>query len=228
VPGIPGLEAASPLTSDSALELDYLPQHLLIVGGGYIGVELGQIFRRLGSRVTIFQREAHLLPEDTDISEAVESTLKDDGIAVELEAVVSLVQGKSGERVRIHITRPNGVQIFEGTHLLTATGRVPMTQGIGLELAGVDLDANGFIKVNDRLETTEAGTWALGDCAGGPQHTHVALDDYRIVKTNIFAGGDRRITGRLIPHTVFIDPELQGRKCPNISYPAGQNSCRNS
>jgi pyruvate/2-oxoglutarate dehydrogenase complex dihydrolipoamide dehydrogenase (E3) component len=209
LPAIPGLAAAGPLTSDSALELDDLPKHLLIIGGGYIGVELGQIFRRLGSRVTLFQRTAHLLPqEDTDLSEAVESVFNQDGIEVELNASVLSVEGKSGDQIRLTINRSDGERIFRGTHLLVATGRVPMTQGIGLNCAEVETDENGFIKVNDRLETTAADTWAMGDCAGSPQHTHVALDDYRIVKANVFDGGDRRATDRLIPHTVFIDPEL--------------------
>jgi pyruvate/2-oxoglutarate dehydrogenase complex dihydrolipoamide dehydrogenase (E3) component len=209
IPDIPGLAQALPLTSESALELDRLPDHLLIIGGGYIGVELGQVFRRFGSRVTIVQHAAYLLPsEDTDVSQAIETIFKEDGITVECNAVITAVEGKSGEAVRLRATLPDGERIIEGTHLLVAAGRTPMTRGIGLEEAGVQLDTHAFIKVNDRLETTSADTWALGDCAGSPQQTHVSLDDYRIVKANVFAGGNRRTTDRLIPHTVFIDPEL--------------------
>jgi pyruvate/2-oxoglutarate dehydrogenase complex dihydrolipoamide dehydrogenase (E3) component len=209
MPAIPGLGDANPLTSESALELTELPEHLAIIGGGFIGVELGQVFRRFGSRVTIIQHAAHLLPaEDTDVSQSVEQIFKEDGIEVVLDAVVSGVKGKSGEAVQLHVIASGSERIVEGTHLLVATGRSPLTRGVGLENAGIELNARGFIRVNDRLETSAPDTWAMGDCAGSPQQTHVALDDYRIVKANVFAGGNRRTTDRLIPHTVFIDPEL--------------------
>jgi pyruvate/2-oxoglutarate dehydrogenase complex dihydrolipoamide dehydrogenase (E3) component len=209
MPDIPGLAQTSPLTSESALELDRLPGHLLIIGGGYIGVELGQAFRRFGSRVTIIQHAAHLLPsEDADVSHAIETIFREDGITLECNAVITAVEGKCGETVRLRAELPDGERIIEGTHLLVAAGRTPMTRGIGLEEAGIQVDTHGFVKVNDRLETTAADTWAMGDCAGSPQQTHVALDDYRIVKANVFSGGNRRTSDRLIPHTVFIDPEL--------------------
>lgn len=209
MPSLPGLVEAMPLTSTSALELGRRPEHLLILGGGYIGVELAQAFRRFGSRVTIVQRAAHLLPaEDTDISEAVEEIFREDGIDLELGAEVVSVDGRSGERVVLRLRAPDAPRTIEGSDLLVAVGRVPSTRDVGLEAAGVQVDARGFIVVNDRLETTAPSTWAMADSAGMPQQTHVALDDYRIVKANVFAGGSRSTSDRLIPHTVFLDPEL--------------------
>jgi probable pyridine nucleotide-disulfide oxidoreductase len=209
LPEIPGLLDAQPLTSQSALELDRLPRHLLILGGGYIGVELGQAFRRFGAAVTIVQHGAHLLStEDPDVSEAIEAAFKEDGIDVVLNADVDSVTGRSNGHVSLKLLTSAGERTIEGSDLLIAAGRKPMTDGIGLDLAGVELDPRGFIRVNDRLETSAPGTWALGDCAGSPQQTHVSLDDYRIVKANVFGNGGRRTTDRLIPHTVFIDPEL--------------------
>jgi pyruvate/2-oxoglutarate dehydrogenase complex dihydrolipoamide dehydrogenase (E3) component len=209
MPAIPGLVDVNPMTSESALELDRLPEHLLIMGGGYIGVELGQAFRRFASRVTIIQRGPHLLPtEDADVSEAIEAILREDGIDVILNAEVVASSGQSGQRVHLRLCLAEGERTLEGTDLLVAIGRVPMTDDVGLDAAGVKLEARGFIQVNDRLETTAPSTWAMGDCAGSPQQTHVALDDYRVVKTNVFGNGGRRTSDRLIPHTVFIDPEL--------------------
>lgn len=209
VPPIPGMAECSPLTSNSALELDHLPDHLLIIGGGYIGVELGQAFRRFGSRVTIVQRPSHLLPdEDPDVSEAVEAILREDGIEFLTSDEVTALQGRSGQDVSLRARDSSGERVLNGSDLLVAVGRVPLTADVGLESAGVALDPRGFIRVNERLETTAPMTWALGDCAGSPQQTHVALDDYRIVKTNVFGAGGRSTTDRLFPHTVFIDPEL--------------------
>jgi pyruvate/2-oxoglutarate dehydrogenase complex dihydrolipoamide dehydrogenase (E3) component len=209
MPLIWGLADAGPLTSDTALELDRLPGSLLILGGGYIAVELGQAFRRFGSHVTIIQHGPHLLSsEDTDVSEAIEAILREDGIELLLNAQVVSIAGKSGERVRARMRLMDGERSVEGSDLLVAMGRAPQTGDIGLEAIGVTLDSRGFIQVNDRLETTAPSTWALGDCAGSPQQTHVSLDDYRIVKTNVFGSGGRSTSDRLIPHTVFIDPEL--------------------
>lgn len=209
MPTVPGLDEAAPLTSTSLMELDYLPDHLVILGGGSIAVEFGQAFRRLGSRVTLIQRAARLLSaEEPETSEAVETLFAEDGIDVFVHARAPAVEGKSGESVKITFTTPNGHHTVVGSHLLIATGRVPATDGLNLAAAGVDVDASDAIVVNDRLETSAADVWALGDCAGSPQHTHVALDDYRIVKANVFAGGERSTLDRLIPHTVFIDPEL--------------------
>lgn len=209
MPPIPGLMNAAPLTSETLLELDSLPEHLLIIGGGFIGVEMGQVFRRFGSRVTIVQREPHLLPEeDTDVSEAIEAIFREEGIDVVLNARAITGGGRSGDRVHLRVREPEGERTIEGSDLLVAAGRVPMTHDIGLSLAGIELDARGFIRVNERLETTAQSTWALGDCAGSPQQTHVSLDDYRIVRANVFGGGGRTTKDRIIPHTVFIDPEL--------------------
>jgi pyruvate/2-oxoglutarate dehydrogenase complex dihydrolipoamide dehydrogenase (E3) component len=209
MPPVIGLADAKPLTSESALELERLPAHLLIVGGGYVGVELGQAFRRFGSQVTIIQHGPHLLPtEDTDVSEAIEAILREDGIDVVLNGDAVAVVGISGERVNVRVRLPAGERKAAGSDLLVAVGRVPMTRDVGLQAAGVELDPRGFIRVNDRLETTAPSTWALGDCAGSPQQTHVSLDDYRIVKANVFGSGGRSTSDRLIPHTVFIDPEL--------------------
>jgi pyruvate/2-oxoglutarate dehydrogenase complex dihydrolipoamide dehydrogenase (E3) component len=209
LPALPGLIEAEPLTSRSALELERLPEHLVVLGGGYIGVELGQAFRRFGSAVSIVQRAAHLLPaEDADVSEAIEGIFREDGIAVTLNTQVLRVEGRSGDGVRVTVRSAEGEHTIAGSDLLVAVGRVPSTRNVGLTAAGVAVDARGFIVVNERLETTAPDTWALGDCAGSPQQTHVALDDYRVVKANVFADGARTTTDRLIPHTVFIDPQL--------------------
>ncbi|HEX8912869.1 MAG TPA: FAD-dependent oxidoreductase, partial [Humisphaera sp.] len=209
MPDVPGLPDARPLTSTSAMELDRLPGHLLVVGGGYVGVEFGQMFRRFGSRVTIVQRGPQLLAaEDADVSEAVEAVLRDDGIEVLTDAGVASVEGRSGEAVRVRVRVADGERTLEGSDLLVAVGRAPQTADVGLDAAGVAVDAGGIIRVNDRLETTAPGTWALGDCAGTPQQTHASLDDYRVVKANVFGPGGRSTGDRLIPHTVFIDPEL--------------------
>ncbi len=172
IPAVTGLLDARPLTSETALELDRLPQHLPIMGGGYIGVELGQAFRRFGSRVTVIQHGPHLLPtEDADVSEAVEAIFREDGIDVLLNTEVIAVSGKSGQHVNARLQQPEDEQRLDGSDLLVAVGRVPMTRDIGLNAAGVELNSQGFIRVNDRLETTAPFTWALGDCAGSPQQT---------------------------------------------------------
>ncbi len=209
LPALPGLMDTRPLTSETALELDRLPQHLLIIGGGYVAVELGQAFRRFGSRVTLVQRGPHLLAaEDVDVSEAVEAVLRQDGVDVITGAEVIAAAGRFGEAVRLRVRVQDAERLLEGSDLLVATGRVPMTDGIGLDAAGVEVGPDGFIRVNDRLETSAPDTWALGDCAGSPQQTHVSFDDYRIVKANVFDGGQRSTSDRLIPHTIFTDPEL--------------------
>jgi pyruvate/2-oxoglutarate dehydrogenase complex dihydrolipoamide dehydrogenase (E3) component len=208
VPDTPGLADARPLTHVSALELDRLPEHLVILGGGFIGLEFGQAFRRFGSRVTIVQRGPQLAPrEDADVAEGILQVFREDGIDVLLAAEVFGVEGLSGEQVRLRVRTPRGERTLEGTDVLVAAGRTPNTDGIGLDVAGVALDERGYVRVNERLETTAPGVWALGEVAGSPQFTHVSLDDYRIVKANL-DGGSRTTRGRLIPYTVFIDPEL--------------------
>jgi pyruvate/2-oxoglutarate dehydrogenase complex dihydrolipoamide dehydrogenase (E3) component len=202
---IPGLHEATPLTHVEALELDQIPEHLLVLGGGYVGLELAQAMRRFGSRVTILERNERLAHrEDPDVSEALQELFQNEGINSVTSTHIDRVEGKSGEGVKLY----SGSQlILEGTHLLVASGRTPNNQGIGLDLAGVETTDHGYIKVNEQLETTAPGIWAVGDCAGSPQFTHIAFDDFRIVRDNIL-GGHHVTTGRLIPFCMFTDPEL--------------------
>ena len=183
---IPGLAEASPLTHVEALELDIVPEHLLILGGGYVGLEFAQAMRRLGSRVTIMERNDRLLHrEDQDVSEAITQLFQDEGIVTVANTSLGHVEGKSGQGVRLHGSRRQSEIIVEGSHLLVATGRLPNTEGIGLDLAGVKTTKQGFIEVNERLETSAPGVWALGDCAGSPFFTHISFDDFRIVRDNL-------------------------------------------
>jgi pyruvate/2-oxoglutarate dehydrogenase complex dihydrolipoamide dehydrogenase (E3) component len=208
VDAIQGLKEARPLTHIEALDLDQLPGHLLILGGGYVGLELAQAFRRFGSRVTIVERNGSLANrEDRDVSEALEELMRDEGIDVVTNTSVDRVEGLSGESVKLYATRKGSAIAIEGTHLLVASGRVPNTDGIGLELAGVETDARGFVKVNERLQTTTSDVWAVGDCAGSPMFTHIGFDDFRVVRDNL-AGGHRVTTGRQVPYCLFTDPEL--------------------
>ena len=206
---IPGLADARPLTHIEALELDELPQHLLILGGGYVGLEMAQAFRRFGSRVTLIDRNHRLIHrEDDDVTEALHSLFEAEGIDLILKARINRVSGKSGESVRILVEDGGGAEkILEGSHLLVATGRTPNTQGIGLELTGVELTDRGYIKVNERLETTAPGVWAIGEVAGSPQFTHVSTDDFRVVYSSI-TGGKRETTGRQVPFCLFTDLEF--------------------
>lgn len=205
---IPGLLEANPLTHIEALELDHIPEHLLIIGGGYVGLELAQAMRRFGSRVTIFERNERLTHrEDVDVSEGLHELCKEEGIDVLTKIGIVGVEGKSGHRVKLHLTQGGAEIILEGTHLLVATGRTPNTQDIGLELAGVKLTERGHVLVNERLETTAPHVWAVGDCAGSPHFTHIAFDDFRIVRDNI-GGGNRVTTGRQVPFCLFTDPEF--------------------
>jgi pyruvate/2-oxoglutarate dehydrogenase complex dihydrolipoamide dehydrogenase (E3) component len=208
LPAIPGLAESAPLTHIEVLELDRLPDHLIVLGGGYVGLELAQAYRRFGSRVTVVEPGPHLAGrEDPDVAEEIQSVFQDGGIEVLLMAETLGVQGRSGAGVRLRLRTPQGEQTLEGSDLLVAVGRTPNTAGIGLDVAGVALDARGYIQVNDRLETSAPDVWALGECAGSPQFTHVSFDDFRIVRDNL-AGGDRVTRGRLIPFCLFTDPPL--------------------
>ena len=207
-PDVPGLADAQPMTHVEALELDRVPAHLIVLGGGYVGLELAQAMRRFGSVVTVVERGPQLAGrEDPEVGDALYELFRDEGIHVVLEADVREVSGRSGDDVRLHVAGPSDDRWIEGTDLLVAAGRTPNTADIRADLAGVDLDARGYVAVNDRLETTAPGVWALGDCAGSPQFTHVAFDDFRIVRDNL-NGGSRTTHDRLVPYCMFTDPEL--------------------
>jgi len=200
----PGLVESKPLTHVEALDLDLVPEHLIVLGGGYVGVELAQTFRRFGSRVTVVERNKSLIHrEDPDVTEEIERLLLDEGIDVQTGTSVRRVEGTSGRSVRLETDRG----AIEGTHVLVAEGRTPNTDGIGLEKAGVETDGRGHIKVDERLRTTAEGVWAVGDCAGSPNFTHIAEDDFRVVLVNL-TGGDRVTTGRQVPYCLFTDPEV--------------------
>jgi pyruvate/2-oxoglutarate dehydrogenase complex dihydrolipoamide dehydrogenase (E3) component len=208
MPDIPGLAEARPLTHIEALDLDYAPSHLIVLGGGYVGLELAQAYRRFGSEVTVIEAGPQIIGrEDPDIAEAVHGSLSEEGIRFMLSAEPVEVRGRSGEGVSLTLRMPPGTQTIEASDILVAIGRTPNTAGIGLEAVGVGLDARGYIRVNERLETTAPDVWAIGDCAGSPQFTHVSVDDFRIIRDNL-AGGARSTGDRLVPYCVFTDPPL--------------------
>jgi pyruvate/2-oxoglutarate dehydrogenase complex dihydrolipoamide dehydrogenase (E3) component len=200
----PGLSESQPLTHVEALDLDQLPAHLIVLGGGYVGLELAQAFRRFGSNVTVVERNASLIHrEDPDVTEAMEQLFRDEGIGISTGTTIRRVEGRSGDCVRLDTSRG----AIEGTHLLVAGGRTPNTDGIGLEKAGVATDERGHVKVNERLQTTAQDVWAVGDCAGSPYFTHIGHDDFQVVLDNL-SGGNRVTTGRQVPFCLFTDPEL--------------------
>jgi pyruvate/2-oxoglutarate dehydrogenase complex dihydrolipoamide dehydrogenase (E3) component/pimeloyl-ACP methyl ester carboxylesterase len=208
IPPTPGLRECGPLTHVEALELDLLPEHLVVVGGGYVGLEFAQAYRRFGSRVTILQRESYLLvKQDPDVSDEVQRILSSEGIDVVTSADIASVEGRSGAEVRLAVQTPRGERSILASHVLVASGRTPNTAGIGLETAGIELVEGGWVRVNDRLETTAPGVWAIGECAGSPQFTHASLDDFRIIRDNL-AGGNRSTRGRLMPSCLFTDPQV--------------------
>jgi pyruvate/2-oxoglutarate dehydrogenase complex dihydrolipoamide dehydrogenase (E3) component len=208
VPKIPGIDTAGPLTHIEALELDYLPEHLIVLGGGYTGIELAQAYRRFGSRVTIVEPGRQVMSrEDPDVAEEIKRLLSGESIRILLAAQPINVTGRSGEQVTVTVRTAAGDQKIAGSDLLVAVGRIPNIAGIGLNNAGIELDSRGFIRVNERLQTTAANVWAIGESAGSPQFTHVSVDDFRIVRDNM-AGGNRSTSDRLIPYVVFTDPPL--------------------
>jgi pyruvate/2-oxoglutarate dehydrogenase complex dihydrolipoamide dehydrogenase (E3) component len=208
VPALPGLADAQPMTHVELLDRDTLPEHLLVLGGGYIALELAQAMRRLGSRVAVYERAPRLLPrEDPDIGDAVRALLEDEGIEINTGAEVSRVSGRSGERVALHALVGGEERVAEGTDLLVALGKAPNTREIGLKEAGVALTQAGYIQVNERLETTAPNVWAMGDCAGTPAFTHMSFEDFRLIRDNL-AGGSRSTVGRQVPNCLFIEPEL--------------------
>ena len=231
VPKLDGLNSVPFLDNVSVMELDSVPQHLLVLGGGYIGLEFGQLFRRFGSEVTIIQSAASLLTrEDPDVAEEVAKILREDGLRIVLNAKATRAE-RAGSNVRIQIEGAEGVTSLDGSHLLVATGRVPNSDGLNLQVAGIATDERGFIRVNERLETSIAGVYALGDIKGGPAFTHIAYDDFRIIRSNVMEKKNTSTKDRQVPYCVFIDPQLgrigltetearaQGRKIRVAKYP---------
>jgi pyruvate/2-oxoglutarate dehydrogenase complex dihydrolipoamide dehydrogenase (E3) component len=208
IPPLKGLDSVQFLDSSSIMELDEVPAHLIVLGGGYIGLEFGQMYRRFGSEVTIVHRGTHLLSrEDPDVAEAVADVIRDHGMTVLLNAIPSAVERHQG-KIDLTVRTPEGEQHVVGSHLLVATGRLPNSDRLNLAAAGIQTDRHGFITVNDRLETNVTGVYALGDVKGGPSFTHISYDDFRIIRTNLIEGGNATTNARLVPYTVFIDPQL--------------------
>jgi pyruvate/2-oxoglutarate dehydrogenase complex dihydrolipoamide dehydrogenase (E3) component len=208
IPDVPGLKAASPLTNIEALDLGYLPKHLIVLGGGYVGLEMAQAYRRFGARVTVVEHGPRLMGrEDSDVADEIQRILRGEGIDFLLGAEVIEARGKSGDAVSLVVRTDVDERAIEGSDILVAAGRVPNTAGIGLEEAGVELDARGYIRVNDRLQTSAPDVWAIGECAGSPQFTHVSEDDFRVVRDNL-SGRKRSTRDRLIPYCMFTDPQL--------------------
>jgi pyruvate/2-oxoglutarate dehydrogenase complex dihydrolipoamide dehydrogenase (E3) component len=208
-PTLPGLEAAGAMTHVELLDLDMLPEHLLILGGGYVALELAQAVRRLGASVTVCERgERLLMREDPDIAAMVTDLLRADGVSIATSADIQRVSGRSGEAVTLHGTIGSTLEkAIAGSHLLVAIGKAPNTKAIGLEKAGIAVTPSGYVRVNDRLESSAAQVWAMGDCAGSPAFTHMAFDDFRIVRDNL-AGKHRSTVGRQVPNCLFTEPEL--------------------
>jgi len=205
VPDIPGIHDVTYLTNESIMELDDVPDHLMIIGGGYIGLEFGQMFRRFGSQVTIIHRGHQLLDqEDPDVAEEVRKILIEDGIEILLEADTTSARGS----IELTVKHSGETRTITGSHLLVATGRTPNSNALNLPATGVDVDERGFIKVNEYLETSVPGIYALGDVKGGPAFTHISYDDYRVIAGNLLDGKHRSIKDRILPATVFIDPQL--------------------
>ncbi len=208
VPPVEGLESVPFLDNRSIMELDEVPDHLLVLGGGYVGLEFGQMFRRFGSEVTIIQRSGQLLPrEDEDVAEELTNILREDGVEVLLGAQALQADSEDGA-VRLEVRIPDGKRTLSGSHLLVATGRTPNTERLNLRAAGVKTDERGFVLVDDKLETSMPEVYALGDVKGGPAFTHVSYDDFRVIKTNLLDGGEASIDGRPVSYTVYTDPQL--------------------
>ena len=208
-PPIEGLDSVPALNSTSIMELGELPEHLLVLGGSYVGLEFAQMFRRFGSEVTVVQRGGQLMGrEDADVAEAVAEILRQDGIEVLLGTQTRRAAQDEDGKILLTVDSSEGERTLEGSHLLVAAGRPPNTETLNLETAGVETNRRGQIEVNERLETSASGVYALGDVKGGPAFTHISYDDFRIIRTNLLEGGDATITDRKVPYTVFIDPQL--------------------
>ena len=210
IPDIPGLDPASVLTNESMMDLKVLPEHLIVLGGGYIGLEFGQMFRRFGSKVTILQNRAQIVPrEDAEIATELQKILEGEGIEFQLNVQANRVEHTGGS-VKVSVTTPRGPTTISGSHLLAAVGRRPNTDDLGLDNAGIETDETGFIRVNSRLETNVSGIWALGDVKGGPAFTHISYNDFQIVDANLTQGKNLTIENRIVPYCVFTDPQLGG------------------
>jgi pyruvate/2-oxoglutarate dehydrogenase complex dihydrolipoamide dehydrogenase (E3) component len=208
-PPIEGLDNVPALNSTSIMELDVLPEHLLVLGGSYVGLEFAQMFRRFGSEVTVVELGGQLMGrEDADIAEAVAGILREDGIEVLLEAKTRLAAQDDTTKIILTLDTSEGERTLEGSHLLVAAGRPPNTETLNLGAAGIETDRRGFIKANECLETSVPGVYALGDVKGGPAFTHISYDDFRIIRTNLLEGGSATIADRPVPYTMFIDPQL--------------------
>ena len=208
MPDIPGLDTVDYLDSTSVMELGEVPEHLIVLGGGYIGLEFGQMFRRFGAEVTVVQRGPRLMPrEDEDVSEEIGAILREEGLEILVESRPVRASGADGG-VELELEGPGGARTLGGSHLLVATGRRPNTDGLNLEAAGVEVDGRGFIPVDERLETNVPGIYAMGDVNGGPAFTHISYDDYRLLAANLLDGGDLTTEGRLVPYTLYTDPQL--------------------
>jgi pyruvate/2-oxoglutarate dehydrogenase complex dihydrolipoamide dehydrogenase (E3) component len=208
LPNVPGLDAARPLTHVEALELDHLPSHLLIIGGGYSGLEFAQAFRRFGSNVTVIESGPKIMGrEDLDVAQELQRILSDEGIEIVAGAELLQVRGRSGEKVSLVVRTRSGERTIEGSDILVSAGRIPNTGGIGLKEAGIELDDRGYVRVNERLETSAPDVWAIGECAGSPQFTHISEDDFRIIRDNL-AGNARSTRDRIVPYCMFTDPPL--------------------
>jgi pyruvate/2-oxoglutarate dehydrogenase complex dihydrolipoamide dehydrogenase (E3) component len=210
IPVIPGVDTVSYLTNESIMQLTNVPEHLLILGGGYIGLEFGQMFRRFGSRVTVLHAGAQIVArEDSEITAELQKALEAEGMQFLLNARATRVKNQNGA-VNLSFESAVGSSSVTGSHLLIATGRTPNTDDLGLDKAGVETGKNGYIKVNGRLETNVPGIWALGDCKGGPAFTHISYNDFQIIYGNLIEGKNLSIENRLVPYCLFTDPQLGG------------------
>jgi probable pyridine nucleotide-disulfide oxidoreductase len=209
IPDLPGLQNIPFLTSDTIQQLEAIPSRLLVLGGGYIGLEFAQMMHRFGSEVTVFERGGQILSQqDADVAETLANCLRREGLEIQLNAAVEQIRKCSDGQVEVTFRTPQGKQEWVASHLLLALGRAPITKDLNLSAPGVEMTAKGFIKVNDRLETNVSGIWAIGDVSGGPQFTHASLDDFRILRDNVFGRGSRSRNDRYVPSTLFTDPEL--------------------